>query len=571
MQQITKKRSHNFLLLCILLSQFAYTQKDSILDFGQRLVDEHQYKEAIVYFEQQLEQAKDSKLETEALLGLADVYKLQLNYSKANDYYHQAFGMIKENKLYQLEFLYYVKMTEFYRKRTLYKEAGSQLEQARLLLLKHAIDEDKLAKYYNRKAALFTEYYHNPDSTLFYANQSLKLARRLNDKDNIFYSTLEIACVYERRKEYKKAIRSFEELLAYSNKNNLIQHHADAFIAYTNVLIKDNQVDKALSESLKGLAFAQKHHLLYNENILTINVYELYQRTKQFEKANRYMERRLVLNEKFYALAHDKVLFELEERYKLSEKENQIKINRLELESKKEELAVNSIRFYVLSGFFIGALLIVLLIAYFFRKTKKSNRQLRFLSQQNAFLLSETNHRINNNLQLIIILISVQLEKVPENEGEELRKVLKKISSIATLHRHLYQSKDKQTVDSHKYLKDIQISFSDLFSENNITADFEIEPIPLSADISMYMGLLLTELCINSIKHAFAQQEHKAIVFKLSRHDGVFRFYYADNGSGLPTGKANPKLIDQLCRQMRVSYTLGNQKGFCLSFEKEIH
>lgn len=571
MLPLKKKMNWKYLLLCLLFGQFTFAQDDSVLDAGQRLVDANRYKEAVAFFERQLEQAKDSKLEAEALLGLADVYKLQLNYSKANGYYHQAFELIQKNRLYQLEFLYYVKMTEFYRKRTLYKEAGSQLEQARLLLLKHTIDEDKLAKYYSRKAALFTEYYHNEDSTLLYANRSLKLARHLNDKDNIFYSSLEIACVYERRKEYKKAIRSFEELLAYSSKNNLIQQHADAFIAYTNALIKDNQVDRALAESLKALAFAQKHNLLYNENILTINVYELYQRTKQFEKANRYMERRLALNEKFYALAHDKVLFELEERYKLSEKENQIRINRLELESKKEELAVNSIRFYVLSGFFIGALLIVLLIAYFFRKTKRSNRQLRFLSQQNAFLLGETNHRINNNLQLIIILISVQLEKVPEDEAQQLRKVLKKISSIATLHRHLYQSDDKQTVDSCRYLKDIQISFSDVFSENGIAADFEIDPIPLSADVSMYLGLLLTELCINSIKHAFAQQGHKAIVFKLSRHDGVFRFYYADNGSGVPAGTNTPKLIDQLCRQLRASYTLDTEKGFCLWFEKEIH
>ena len=134
----------------------------------------------------------------------------------------------------------------------------------------------------------------------------------------------------------------------------------------------------------------------------------------------------------------------------------------------------------------------------------------------------------------------------------------------------MYQSNDKRHVNSYKYLKDIQISFSELFVENNIKADFEIETLELSADVSMYLGLLLTELCINSIKYAFVEQDKKIIRFELKKVENVFYFYYSDNGVGLSPQSVKPKLIDQMCRQLRVEYSITNESGFVFSFHKEI-
>jgi two-component sensor histidine kinase len=42
--------------------------------------------------------------------------------------------------------------------------------------------------------------------------------------------------------------------------------------------------------------------------------------------------------------------------------------------------------------------------------------------------MSEANHRINNNLQLIIILIEGQIEKMNLQESEEIKKILVKIN-----------------------------------------------------------------------------------------------------------------------------------------------
>ena len=537
---------------------------------GEKLVYQNKLKEAISYYHENLKSTKDLNQRVLIYFGLAEAHKLNLQYDEASSYYTKAFEILKKTKNEQLTFLYHVKMAEFYRKRTLFKESIEQLDLAAVLLKNNPIEDQYLTKYYNRKAALFTEYFQNQDSTFYYANKSLEIAKKVNDKDNIFYSALEIANIYNQKEQFKEALPLFEELIAYAKENNLIQHRADVYINYTRALRKDNQIDKALNILFVALDFAKEYDLLYHENIFTIDIYLIYESQKNYKKANEYLEKRLELSEKYYNSEHNKYLFDLEKKYKVAEKENQIKIKNLELANKTRQLSANNTRLYIILGLFLVAILIVLLIAFFLRKSRSSNKELQFLSQQNEFLLSEANHRINNNLQLIIILITVQIKKIPENEGQEIKKILKKINSIATLHRHLYQSEDKRNVNSNKYFKDIEMSFFDLFEENQIKSTFDVDPVDLPADLMMYLGLLLTELCINSIKYAFENQEEKIIQFRFEIQDKNIHFTFSDNGVGLSDHDVQLKLIDKLCRQLKVQYNLNNQNGLLFSFKKEI-
>ena len=65
-----------FLFLCV---QFAYAQNDAVLDVGQQLIYENKHNEAITYFNAELLKTKNPALQAELYIGLAEVYKLQLN------------------------------------------------------------------------------------------------------------------------------------------------------------------------------------------------------------------------------------------------------------------------------------------------------------------------------------------------------------------------------------------------------------------------------------------------------------------------------------------------------------
>lgn len=564
-------KNTSFLFIILILNCFAlYPQKIDFITKGQNLIEGNKLNEAIVYFNSNLNKAINDDQKIHVLFGLADAYKLKIEYNKSNEYYLKAYKLIKKTSNIQLEFLYRVKIAEFFRKRRLLKEAIQQLDNAQAILRKTKIKDLYLVKYYSRKAALSAEHFQNNDSTLFYSNKTLEIAKKLKDKDNIFYSQLEIAGVYEFKREYKKAIPYLEEIIKFAKKNKLQQQEADAYINYIKVLAGDNQLEKSLKTAIYAADFAKKNKLYLNELTCYNSIHDLYYRLNDIENAYNVLKIRLDLTDKYNNLKKEELLLNLEGKYKFIEKESEIKINKLEIKNKNKALASNKINFFITIFVLAVVLFVAILIFYFLKKSKKANIQLQFLSEQNEFLLSEANHRINNNLQLIIILISGQLDKIPENESFEIKKILSKVDSIATLHRHLYQSTDKTKVDLNKYLTDIQMSFFELFKENNVVTYFEIEPLQIRPDTAMYLGLLLTELCINSLKHAFENLAHKEINFTLKQENDTIHFFYADNGTKNFDTPVKPVLIDELCKQLKLEYSISNKNGFTFSFQKKL-
>ncbi|WP_417200173.1 histidine kinase dimerization/phosphoacceptor domain -containing protein [Bizionia sp.] len=561
---------HTIAFLFLLFSLLSFSQNDSIIIYGQNLIYENKLDDAISFYNSHLTEPQSPEQKIKLLIGLADTYKLKLDFKKTNAYLMEAYEEIERIEDLQLKFLYHVKMMEFYRKRGLYSEALDHQLKAEILKRNNPIADYYLSSYYGRKAALFSQHFGYLDSVVIYANKSLKLAEKINHKDNIFYSKLELASVYERRGNVKGAITHFKDLLEYAKNNNLVQHQADVYINYTNALIKDNQLEKALQIGLEAIDFTKANDLLFNEIIVTINVYETYKKLGNNVKAYDYLLYRMVLTDAYNRKEHDKFLFELEEKYKLTEKENQIKISNLEIKNKNKELASNKINLYIILGLFLIAIVVTLMITYFLQKAKKSNRKLQLLSQENEFLLSEANHRINNNLQLVVILISDQLKKSSPDNAFQLKSILTKVDAISTLHKHLYKNRDKSKVDVANYLSDVKVSFFEVFKENDIQTDFKIDSVDISSDHAMYFGLLLSELCINSIKHAFDKEDSKTINFRLTHKENRMYFNYSDTGSHEKNKEVKPKLIDKICRQLKIEYQIETDNGFFFSFEKHI-
>ncbi|MEM5539757.1 sensor histidine kinase [Olleya sp. AS48] len=560
-----------FLCISIFFFQISFTQTDSVLVYGQNLIDQNKLDTAIIYYKKHLLSPSSQKQQVHLLFGLADAYKLKLDYTNANENYSKSFITISKIKDKQLEFLYYVKKAEFFRKRAMHLDAVKELDKALVILKNTPINDLYLSKYYNRKAALFTEHYQLNDSTLYYSNKSLVLAKKTNDNDAVFYSLLEISGVYERKKDYKTSLKYLDEIIAFAKSNNMKQQEADAYISYVMVLARSNQLEKALKASLYAADFSKKNKFLYNEIIFNQNIQNLYFRLNNIEKAYEYLKQRLELTTKYDEIKKEELLFNLETQYKLADKESQIKINNLEIINQKKALASNKVNLYIALVLFVFSIVVAVLIAYFLKRSKKSNKQLQILSSENEFLLSEANHRINNNLQLVVILITNQLKKASETEKIRLKNILIKVEAISTLHKHLYKNEDKQTIDIANYLKDVKTSFFDVFKENDITTNFDVNSLEIATDQAMYFGLLLTELLINSIKHAFKEQDYKVIDFTLRVNNGLLLFIYSDNGISLANKSIKPKLVDKICRQLEMDYNINTDNGFNFSMSKKIN
>ena len=561
----------SYILFLLFIFQWSFAQHDAIYAIGEKLINENKLELAKIYFENNLKKATNNELKIKLFVGLAETYKLQLDYNTSNKYYTEAYKIIKNTNNIQLEFLYHVKMAEFYRKRAMYIESVAQLEKAAVILKKNKIKDLYLAKYYNRKAALFTEYFHIQDSTLLYAKKSLKLAKELNDKDNVFYSLLEIAGVYEREKDYETSIKYLEEIIQFAKSNNLLQQEADAYISYIMALARSNQLEKALNVALYAANFSKKHKFYYNEIIFNENIQNLYYRLNNIEKAYEYLKYRSELTTKYNELKKEELVINLETKYKLKDKDNQLKINQLEIINKDKELSSNKAKLYIIICLFLIAVSLTLLIGYFYTKSNKSNKQLKILSKQNEFLVSETNHRVNNNLQLIAVLIENTIRKNEnENEKSEFKRLLTKVEAIATLHRCLYNTSNINTINLQEYLLDIKNNFDELILEENIQLNMVVDIVDIDSDTALFLGLLITELIINSMKHAFEVKQEKRIELSVDVITNQLDFNYKDNGKKSKQKVLKPVLVEQLCMQLEVQHTINTENGFQLNFKKSL-
>ncbi|SHI97085.1 sensor histidine kinase [Flavobacterium haoranii] len=232
------------------------------------------------------------------------------------------------------------------------------------------------------------------------------------------------------------------------------------------------------------------------------------------------------------------------------------------------EIKKSQILLVIIITFFVFGFLFLI---YHLKKVSIINKQLKNYAQENEFLISETNHRVNNNLQLISLLISDAVKKKQSEEHKnDFLKLLSKVDTIALLHRHLYQTKNKTSINLKKYLEEIKTNFDEISEEKKITIDFEISFVEINSDTAMYIGLLVTELIINSVKHAFEENQEKNISLTIDSKEDILNFKYCDNGKKAIGKFIEPKLIHQLCLQLDAVHQITTTQGFCLIFEKKL-
>jgi two-component sensor histidine kinase len=452
------------------------------------------------------------------------------------------------------------------------KESLSYLNKIDLFGIEKVKNYDIKAYSLNRKMGIYNHLCSPVDtlkSVIELGNEILKLEKNVVNKDIIAYTLNELALIEYHHGNPKLGLKKFQEALEYAVKKKLIASNIDIHMNFATVCFRElNDSKKAISLLENILPLAEK-----NKNLQQIfNLYEQlsgsYAYIHDYKKAYYY---KCKSHDTFLESNADIVstkLTEIEKKFNIANKEKEIKEKESEIKLKNIQINNNQKRLVLFLIIFVLSLIGVASLLYFLKKSRNQNRVLINLSNDNKFLLSEANHRINNNLQLITILIADKIKKIPKEQQVEINEILSKVDAIATLHRHLYKSNEVSKINVHKYLNDIYFNFNTLFNYNNISSHFHVDEFKISTDNAMYLGLLLTELYINSIKHAFKNQDNKEIQFELKVQNNEMYFKYSDNGNQKLESSIKPKLVDKLCRQLKLEYEINVSKGFSFSFKQ---
>jgi PAS domain S-box-containing protein len=185
-------------------------------------------------------------------------------------------------------------------------------------------------------------------------------------------------------------------------------------------------------------------------------------------------------------------------------------------------------------------------------------------NEEKTSLLLEVHHRVNNNLQMISSLISLQAQQIQNQEARaSLLEIQGRVHAIALLHECLYQSDDFGRIDMHEYLNKLVATMQSTYGEPISCAgiDAAAERIFLALDVAVPCGLIINELVTNALKHAFRGPNAaplRAIQIAFQRADGDISVSVADNGLGFPSqlglgseATMGLTLVRDLSRQLR--------------------
>jgi two-component sensor histidine kinase len=159
-------------------------------------------------------------------------------------------------------------------------------------------------------------------------------------------------------------------------------------------------------------------------------------------------------------------------------------------------------------------------------------------------LRRESDHRIANNLALIVGLVRLRARSVVQKSGpmerEEVRLLLDdiatRVDTVARLHRMLSRPSRHDSVNVCEYLQEICESLAaSLTTADRVMLSFQPNgSCVLPPDQVLTLGLLVSELIANSIKHAHPTGVPVRIDLSCHQAGNALIVEFADDGVGLP-------------------------------------
>ncbi len=183
------------------------------------------------------------------------------------------------------------------------------------------------------------------------------------------------------------------------------------------------------------------------------------------------------------------------------------------------------------------------------------------LVREKSVMLQELQHRVANSLQIIA---SVLLQSARKSQSEELRDHLtnahNRVMSVAELQRQLAVS-SLNDVAMRPYLGQLcqSIGASMIADHDQLSIVVDADESSAEPNASVSIGLIVTELVINALKHAFPDYRHGEIKVGYGESVTGWKLTVADDGVGMPGEKPEAKaglgttIVSALAKQLNAT------------------
>lgn len=159
--------------------------------------------------------------------------------------------------------------------------------------------------------------------------------------------------------------------------------------------------------------------------------------------------------------------------------------------------------------------------------------ELRATLAQRDLLLREVYHRVKNNLQIVDGLVMMQARQLKDSEaGAALAGLRSRVYALGLVHHQLMASTNLETFDLGPFLQELVRNILDGGDHDAVALELDVQPLQVDFDFAIPLGLLVTELVTNALKHSLREGRGRIKVACRPSTDGRVLLSVADDGPG---------------------------------------
>lgn len=205
------------------------------------------------------------------------------------------------------------------------------------------------------------------------------------------------------------------------------------------------------------------------------------------------------------------------------------------------------------------------------------NEILNTLVFEKEWLLKELNHRVKNNLQVVISLLNSQSAYLENKDALlAIQDSQHRMNAMSLIYQKIYEAENLALIDMCWYIPELIAYLKGVFNtEKKISYKLDIECVDLDVGQAVPLGLILNEAIINAIKYAYPEMEKGEVNIRLKRIvNETYRLIISDNGIGMANDAAlknkssfGMHLMDGLSTQADGTFNIESKNGLTITID----
>ena len=193
-------------------------------------------------------------------------------------------------------------------------------------------------------------------------------------------------------------------------------------------------------------------------------------------------------------------------------------------------------------------------------------RQLTAALAHQRVITGELHHRVKNNFQIIDSLLRLQAKASGGEVAALLSELAGRMRALATVQSRLYDTEALDRVEFGAVLDDIATSLGAVYGVEARDLSRElVGSLDLDVSRAMSLGLLVYEVILNALKHAWPDRRPGKLSVELRSRDGRAEIRVGDDGVGFTAGEVTKglgsRLVQALASEARTAVTTQSRPG----------